>query len=144
MTNELDYLKEIRNEIDTAQYGEGYGVNLPGIVSSINKRIKVLEDAPKPNVEYKTDFCEIFNYAEREFGIGWNPCNDLFFNDNALTYKSYNEYNVDEILENFAEGEQEIFTKEEIHNMSDTKKTYAIIHHFMVANDIDDIFIGND
>ncbi len=144
MKNEINYLKEISKEIETAHFGEGLSFNLPGIVSSINKRIKALEDAPKPPVLYNTDFSEIFNYAERVFGIGWNPCNDLFFNDNALTYKSYNEYNVDEILENFAEGEQDTFTKEEILNMSDKEKSYAIIHHFMVANDIDDIFIGND
>lgn len=38
----------------------------------------------------KLDFSSLFAFAEREFNISWNPCNDLFFG-NCLEYKCATE-----------------------------------------------------
>ncbi len=140
MKSEKDYLKEIKNKLKKGDLTEE---KISKLIKSINKRIDKLEDEP---VHYRTHFSEIFHYAEKEFGIGWNPCNDLFF-DNALDYKSYNEFHVGDILlylELDDDNGNRNLSKEEIMELDDYEKSHAIIHHFMVANDIDEIFIEND
>ena len=43
MKNEIEFLKEIKEEIRTANYGEGFSFNLPAIQSKIHQRIEKLE-----------------------------------------------------------------------------------------------------
>jgi hypothetical protein len=83
----------------------------------------------------RVDFSDIFSYAEDKFGIGWNPCNDMFFN-HSLDYKSYNEYYQGQPLEYIKEGVE--FDDLEFH-----EKGYYIINQFMIDNNLDDIFIDN-
>lgn len=43
-------------------------------------------------------FSEIFRFAESRFGVLWNPCNQLFF-DNTFEYKRLSKCDVDDITE---------------------------------------------
>lgn len=83
----------------------------------------------------EVDFSEIFNYATEKFGIGWNPCNDMFFGS-SLKYKSYNEYDLGEPLEWIGDKPYE--------ELSFTNKGYYIINQFMIDNELKSIFIKND
>jgi len=83
----------------------------------------------------EVDFSEIFNYATKNFGIQWNPCNDMFFH-NSLDYKSYNEYSLGEPLEYIDDKPYE--------ELSFTEKGYYIINQFMIDNDVKNILIKND
>ena len=146
MKTEKEFLEHIRNEIATAGYGEGVSFNLPFIATEIAERIEELENVEAPLREgVKIDFSEIFAHATKEFGIEWNPCNDLFF-DTALDYKSYNEYdrhNIMECIETDHEEPEQI-TKCEIDAMENSSKAHAIILHYMLANNIFDVLIKND
>lgn len=82
----------------------------------------------------KIDFSEIFHYATKKYGIQWNPCNDMFFN-NSLDYKSFNEYDLGEPLENIEDKPYEELSFED--------KGYYIINQFMIDNEIKNIFIDN-
>jgi hypothetical protein len=33
------------------------------------------------------DFSEVFNFADKKFGVSWNSCNDLFFRTEVLRYQ---------------------------------------------------------
>lgn len=39
MDTELEFLKKLKTELDSADYGEGYDVNLPAISSMLRERI---------------------------------------------------------------------------------------------------------
>lgn len=82
----------------------------------------------------KIDFSDIFNYATEKFGIQWNPCNDMFFN-NSLDYKSFNEYSLGEPLECINDKPYE--------ELSFPEKGYYIINQYMIDNGLEDIFIDN-
>ena len=62
-------------------------------------------------------FDDVFYFAEREFGIGWNDSNDLFFN-NAFTYREIDYFEVeDHYLD---------LTKKEINELPNLQKANAI------------------
>ena len=83
----------------------------------------------------RANFSDIFDYAEKEFSIGWNAANDMFFN-NSLNYKSFNEYDINEITEYFL---QDVGFSE----LSVEAQGYFIIHQFMQDNNIREILIDN-
>lgn len=82
----------------------------------------------------QVDFSEIFYYAEEKFDIGWNACNDLFFNK-SLTYKSYDEF----------EGGCEEYYDPSIpfEQLNDRDKGYFIINQFMKENNIEKLLVKN-
>lgn len=45
----------------------------------------------KTETYVETDHSEIFDWTEENFGISWNPCNDLFFRSGVLTYQEINK-----------------------------------------------------
>ena len=95
----------------------------------------------------RVGFDEIFYFAEAEYGIGWNAANDVFFH-NALTYGSYDEYEKDDVI-HFADislqkGKTiENVTKEEILESTKRDQSYLIIGKYMLANNLDNIFIDS-
>lgn len=54
------------------------------------------------------DFSDVFHYAEKEFGIHWNTCNDIFFREELLNYKSYDDLYLDELEGNLEDTEYPI------------------------------------
>jgi hypothetical protein len=70
-------------------------------------------------------FDDIFNFATKEYGIGWNPCNDLFFG-NAFEYRehSYIEYDGVDYVGCKA-------TRDSINDLDSLEKANAIVSHFM-------------
>lgn len=94
----------------------------------------------------ETDFSEIFHFAEKEFGIGWNPCNDLFFGG-PLTYQSFDDRELDELIEytDEAGSGREIadYSKEEILKMRDNDKAWFILGKFMIANNVKQMRVDN-
>jgi len=77
------------------------------------------------------DFASIFYFAEEQYGIDWNTCNDIFFSG-RLEYGKHTEVDMgdwseyvsledDEIKENATE-----YTKEEVLAMNDYDKSYVI------------------
>jgi len=82
----------------------------------------------------EVDFSTIFNYADKKFGVSWNRANDMFFVDGSLTYRSFNEYDLDESLEFIDDGKK-------FEDMSESEKGYFIINQYMIDNKLEDIFI---
>ena len=98
----------------------------------------------------KVNFSEIFHYAEKEYGIGWNPCNDLFFKEGVLTYRNVDTIYFDErVLDCFYPQDitKEDFaklTKEEILEFKGNKLAWCIIGKFMLDNNVDEIEVDNN
>ena len=94
----------------------------------------------------KTDFSDIFNYTTAKYDIGWNECNDIFF-DNLLDYKSYNEYDKDDLAGMVYKGEIKDYTVEDVEeaNAANEYTTVAAvaIYNYMEDNNINDIFIDS-
>jgi hypothetical protein len=85
-------------------------------------------------------FSEIFNYATEKFGIQWNPCNDIFF-DNAFEYKRCEKFYYSEwhCRVSFWEDEKakrkaNSFTKEEVLEMSEADQAQVITAAFLEDN----------
>ena len=75
---------------------------------------------------YKTNFCDLFHYAEEHFGIGWNAANDLFFSSDFITYKGYHFILAEDWPDEYTEG------------LSDWEKACYITRHFFKDNGIPD------
>ena len=92
------------------------------------------------------DFSDIFAYAEKEFGIGWNAASDVFFN-NALTYQSYDDFKIGGALgytDVYADKKNSWeYSREEILEMSEHDQSYMIIDHFMHDNDLQSMTVLN-
>lgn len=73
----------------------------------------------------EVDFSEIFQFAEKEYGIHWNPCNDLFFNTDIIRYNRNTEIWLDEAKAEFEEDED-----------TNYKKAHEIIVAFMEKNNL--------
>lgn len=95
-------------------------------------------------------FTEIFMFAEDEFGIGWNPCNDLFFNG-PIEYRNVTNLDIDEMVEylsgDIVNDNYDLpkpfseYTKDEILEMDDKDKAYFIIAKFMISHDVTSITV---
>lgn len=88
-------------------------------------------------------FPEVFAYAEKHFGITWNPCNDLFFKTRVLAYDSLEDIFLEDMYGSIGapEGVDEAewfktLTKDTIDQMSDKHKARVIMAHFMLANNL--------
>lgn len=128
------------------------------MINSETMQLRIVEDEEEDEEEVEElctrfDFGCIFDFATKEFGIGWNPCNDLFFNC-PLDYKSFNEYDMNDVQE-WIQDEEEIahlgddfefsqVTKYMIlHFDDDNAKAMGIIGKFMESKGISYIFIDN-
>jgi len=116
----------------------------------IEVRLTLLESLGRPHSHEVVHFIDIFKYAEDVFGVERNLANNLFFRTEALTYKSYNEYEMCDIFEFFdcdvdvEDWDESDFTIECINKLEDYGKAHAIIGHYMHVNEIDTITIKND
>ncbi len=96
----------------------------------------------------KTNFSEIFDYAEKKFGINWNECNDLFFNSETLSYGSYNEFDLLDDdqgadFEDLAVSLKDI-KDDDVKNISDDNdRSNYIIWRFMKDNNMTYMFVDN-
>ncbi len=86
------------------------------------------------------DFSDIFNFATKHYGIGWNECNDVFFG-NSLEYGKHTtaypsdwpEY-IDLKIE--LKDKASDYTKEEVEQMSDVDKSYVILSAYFESLNI--------
>jgi len=86
------------------------------------------------------DFDEIFEYAEKQFNIDWNTCNEWFFRDQVLRYKGYNDIDEDIVSEHFYEMREIKFE-----NLTDNNhRAWYIIRQFMIDNKIKSMLVLND
>ncbi len=91
--------------------------------------------------EKTVNFSEIFEFAEKEFQIGWNQANDLFFND-VLIYKGFNRFYLGDL-----QGEVECIQEEEIKNdkyLNKKVKPYQILIAFMKEHNLKEMLVLND
>lgn len=92
------------------------------------KRVRVVE------------FSEIFNFADKNYDIGWNACNDLFFNDH-IQYKSVTDIYPEELLfyvsfYKSVKRKAADYTKEEVSKMSNSDKSNIILSAFFDSKNI--------
>ena len=83
----------------------------------------------------EVDFSEIFEFADKKFGIDWNRANDMFFN-NSLDYKFYNEYSLGEPLDYIDKNKP-------YEELEESDKGYFIINEFMKEKNIDSVWVDN-
>ena len=100
---------------------------------------------------------EIFGYAEKNYGISWNACNDLFLNDSVLEYGKMNtvylgnciDY-LSEILKgiipNFSELKEKDLVKiigefsvDLVNSQEDVVQANIILINFMTDNGVDEM-----
>jgi len=77
------------------------------------------------------DFGEIFHFAEKNYGIGWNPCNRVFFG-NSLEYGKHTtvypgEWGAYINLNIELKEKASDYTREEVEKMNDIDKSYIIL-----------------
>ena len=83
------------------------------------------------------DTYELFSFAEKNFRIQWNPCNDLFFRSEVDKYKNYTEFELGEPLEYISsESDNKDYTGDDL--------AYWIINEFMVQNKLKSIMINTN
>ncbi len=87
------------------------------------------------------DFSDIFNYATKNYGISWNACNDVFFN-NSLEYqrhttvypKDWTGYVSFESVKDNASD----YTVDEVNDMDDLDKSYVVLSAYFESLNIND------
>jgi len=83
-------------------------------------------------------YSEIFHFAEKKFGVGWNAANNLFWHDGPLNYQRTDDIELGEIeadLEN---------TKIEYPEYKDLIKAYEILIAFMKENNVTEMRVNSD
>lgn len=93
------------------------------------------------------NFSEIFNYADKKFGVSWNQANDLFFREECLRYQGYDELELEIVSEHLEPGKEfSDYSDEDIKAMenSDSPKAWLILGKFMIENKIDELLVLND
>jgi hypothetical protein len=88
-------------------------------------------------------FSEIFVFAEKYYGIAWNPCNNVFFG-NALEYGTHTRVEPGDwqSMVSFPDAglkeKASEYTKEDVDQMSDLDKSFVILSAYFESLDIDD------
>jgi len=88
------------------------------------------------------EFDEIFYYAEKHYGIGWNECNDVFFG-NSLEYGRHStvypgDWSAYIDFELEVKDKASDYTKDEVNAMTDNDKTYVILSAYFESLNIKD------
>jgi hypothetical protein len=89
------------------------------------------------------NFAEIFNYAEKQYGINWNPCNDVFFG-NSLEYGKHTEvYPADwsaytSFSDVMVRPRASNYTRKEVECMTDCDKSYVILSAYFESLGVTD------
>ncbi len=79
------------------------------------------------------DFSDVFHFAEREFKVDWNTCNDIFFREEFFTYKGVSGVDLEEL-----KGEL-IYIEDE-----KTKLASNIMISFMEKNNLKEVLVLGD
>jgi len=88
------------------------------------------------------DFAAIFKFAEKNYGIGWNPCNDVFFG-NVLEYGKHTTVCPSDWIQYVdmsipEKSKASDYTKEETNKMDDVSKSYIIVSAYFESLGITD------
>jgi len=107
----------------------------------------------------RCSFSELFHFAEKEYGISWNECNNLFFSQEHLTYQRINNVNISELLDGIDLAEYDpdyenwdidgdfenwnrvawaVINKGRDFVLNHEIKLYLIIAHFLLVNNVND------
>lgn len=91
------------------------------------------------------NFSDIFHYATKNFGIHWNPCNDLFF-DNVFEYRTLTKiYTIDllsdiEYFHNKEDFPKPDLPKEIYDSLTPRNRGRYILYSFCYENNIKEDF----
>lgn len=90
------------------------------------------------------DFSEIFEHAEKQFGVHWNNCCDIFHRGRIIiTDDDHNvEFTLEE-LQNDLKYDAENPTRSSAYS-KDEKLAYEILVDFMKANELSEMYVTND
>lgn len=77
-------------------------------------------------------FADIFHYAEKHFGMHWNKCNDVFFDD-LFDYQGHRELYLEEIKGDLEDEAMEL-TK-------DQKTAREAVIAFMTENKVTEMLV---
>ncbi len=91
------------------------------------------------------NFADLFRFAEEHYGIGWNPCNDLFFDNGRLEYTKHTSVDMGdwpEYVSFYEDGNLKDkagdYTKEEVLAMNEDDKSYIILAAYLESLEIED------
>lgn len=93
-------------------------------------------------------FADIFHFAEKEFGVHWNPANDLFFRT-IFNYGSMSQIYTSDLAcdisffddaKDISECKASLVPREEYDKMSQREKAKLIVMLFCEKNNIEDDF----
>ena len=88
------------------------------------------------------EFTELFNHAEK-FDADWNESNAIFFDEGALKYKGYDEFEEIHMLENYNK-EWDSYEDIDYDVLTNIEKGYYIIQHFMREHRLFDLIVLNN
>ena len=88
------------------------------------------------------NFADIFHFAEKQYGIEWNKCNDVFFNG-SLEYSKHctvypSDWSAYIDLELESKDNASDYTSEEVEAMTDCDKSYVILSAYFESLNISD------
>lgn len=94
------------------------------------------------------DFSDLFHWVAK-YGISWNQANDIFFREEVLTYKSYNEWfkgKAAEDVSSLYEAGKEAWelTEEEVKQYKDGELASILIDIFLHEHNVDEAVFLND
>jgi len=128
ITHLLEFLKDNKNlpleEIIKVVENMNLPMNLWAKAIDQDKQDKYKKYNIKEETITRIRYSSLFNYAKNEFDIEWNASNDIFFNEEAISYKSFSEFNI-----------------EDLKNRQNLSKAHEIILSFMTFYKIQNLFI---
>ena len=88
------------------------------------------------------DFSDIFFFATKVYGISWNECNDVFFNNSLEYLRHTTVYPADwsgyvSFMKTSKEKASD-YTKEEVKRMSNVDKSYVVLSAYFESLNITD------
>jgi hypothetical protein len=97
-----------------------------------------------PRKQIIVGFDEIFNYAEKEFGVSWNRCCDIFHKGAILCTDEGKNTTLDigEIEHSLEWDKEHPETKYPL--SEDTKLGYKILIDFMNKHKLEEMYVNND
>lgn len=72
-------------------------------------------------------FSDVFRFAETEFGHTWNQCCDVFHSSEFFTYKSHDDFELEEL-----EADEEDFIAE-LKSRGEARSNFDVARQIMIA-----------
>lgn len=97
-----------------------------------------------PRKQTTVKFDEIFNYAEKEFNIGWNKCCDIFHRGEILRTPESPNLNIykEDIVSNLKYDEEHSESKYVY--SEDQKLGYKVLISFMKKHNLEEMYVINN